>query len=312
MPWSARRVVGRPSLSSFIAGAVFATAFVGVPAIAAVVSSDKNPTAFDGITPSLTVQPAKFYVGTSIDVADDWCFGSQYGYNQVPMKLRWNATDRTAGAASFDVYQARNGGEAGADLRLDHTTRKTIDIITDSYDGDCGGGWEPDLWWVTARDFRGATATSPMIKSGLAVWDDTGASYLGLDDFPTSRTGTWSTSKCKCANFGSTSYTTEKNASITYTVNLYSPGRTIAIVAPKSSNRGVMNISVDGATAKSVNTYAATTTNRVIVWQRTLNAGTHTIKVTNAGTTGHSRIDVDTLMLGPGWGGEVPLWVFQN
>ena len=156
-----------------------------------------------------------------------------------------------------------------------------------SYDGACGGGWEPDLWWVTARDFRGATATSPTIEGALDVWDDTGISYSERHgDLATTRTGTWSTSRCACANFGSTSYTTARNASITYTITVDKPGRTLAIVAPKSSNRGVMNISVDGATAQAVNTNATTTMNRVIVWQRTLAAGTHTVKVTNAGTSG--------------------------
>ena len=73
-----------------------------------------------------------------------------------------------------------------------------------------------------------------------------------------------------------------------------------------------MNISVDGSTAQAVNTNAATTTNRVIVWQTTLNAGTHTVKITNAATAGHGRIDVDTLMLGPAWSGEVPLDMYAR
>jgi hypothetical protein len=307
------RVVGRQSLPSFIAGAVCATALVGVPAIAAVVGSDQSPTTYDGTTPSLTVQPAQFYVGTSIDLANDWCFGGPYGYQQVPMRFSWDATDTTAGVASFDVYEAGNGGENGASLRLDHTTSKTIDFVTDSYDDACGGGYEPDLWWVTSRDFRGATSTSSTINSALAVWDETGVSHLGgIDSMSMTRTGTWSTSKCTCANFGSTTYTTAKNASITYTVNVDQPGRTIAVVAPASSNRGVMNISVDGATAQAVNTNAATTTNRVIVWQKTLSAGTHTVKVTNVATAGHARIDIDTLMLGPAWNGEVRLYLYDQ
>jgi hypothetical protein len=194
---------------------------------------------------------------------------------------------------------------------LDHTSLQTTDIDGDSYDGACGGGWEPDEWFVTARDFRGATSTSPTLAGELVVWDDTGL-YPGRESLSTTRTGTWSTSRCSCAVFGSTSYSTARNASITYTVNIEQPGRTFAIVAPKSSNRGVMNISVDGGTAQAVNTHAAATTNRVIVWQRFLNAGTHTVKITNAGTTGHSRIDVDELLLGPAWNGEVRLWWYQS
>lgn len=69
-----------------------------------------------------------------------------------------------------------------------------------------------------------------------------------------------------------------------------------------------MNVSVDGGTATAVNTYtpSSTNNNRVIVWQRSLSAGTHTVKIVNAGSSGHARVDVDTLILGPSWVGEAP------
>ena len=67
-----------------------------------------------------------------------------------------------------------------------------------------------------------------------------------------------------------------------------------------------MNISVDGGTATAVNTYATSAINRAIVWQRQLTVGTHSIKITNAGTTGRSRVDVDSLLLTDTAGGPAP------
>jgi hypothetical protein len=65
----------------------------------------------------------------------------------------------------------------------------------------------------------------------------------------------------------------------------------------KNTNRGVADVSVDGGTAQAVDTFASIPTHRVIVWQKVLSPGTHAIKVTNAGTAGRSRIDVDAVLL---------------
>ena len=74
----------------------------------------------------------------------------------------------------------------------------------------------------------------------------------------------------------------------------------LALVVSKNTNRGVVDVSVDGGTATAVNTYASSPKHRVIVWQKALGAGTHTVKLTNAGPPGHSRVYVDTLMLTDG------------
>ena len=49
-----------------------------------------------------------------------------------------------------------------------------------------------------------------------------------------------------------------------------------------------------------MSTYAASAKHRVIVWQKSLSVGTHTLKLTNAGTSGRPRIDVDAIMLTTG------------
>ena len=114
---------------------------------------------------------------------------------------------------------------------------------------------------------------------------------------PLTRSGTWTTANCTCFNNGKTLYSTAKGASLTYKVTSDKPGETVAVVVEKNSNRGTVNISVDGGTASAVSTYSSTPKHRVIVWQKALGVGTHTVKLTNAGTSGRSRVDVDAIML---------------
>jgi hypothetical protein len=92
-------------------------------------------------------------------------------------------------------------------------------------------------------------------------------------------------------------YSTAKYAALSYKVTTTAPSQVVGVVMEKASNRGTVNISVDGGTATAVNTNAASTAHRVVVWQKVLTRGVHTIKLTNAGTTGHARIDVDAIML---------------
>jgi hypothetical protein len=221
------------------------------------------------------------------------------------MRLSWDATDATSGAASFDI--SWDTADAGVQVLHDHTGATSMNYAVTNYDNDCGGGFSKSYRWVTARDHRGYTATSPRVSDHLDVWDEAGVdSTRTVDNLTVARTGTWSTSNCLCHNHGKTTFSTARGASLTFTVFVTTPGQTVALVAPTSSNRGVMNVSVDGGAAVPVNTYASATVNRVIVWQQTLNAGLHTVRIVNAGTSGRSRVDVDTLMLGPAWSGEAP------
>lgn len=295
----------RISLPSLIAGAVIATALAAVPALAGISPGDRNPTVFDGKSPLLSVKPPTFLVGQTVENDDVCDRGLSSAYVNATLRYSWNATDATSGVKAYTTqsYAADSGV-------IDHppTTATFIDRAASDYVLDCGGG---GLYWytrVTAEDFRGATATSPFVVDHFTTWDENGG--VGHDTFnqiasPTvTRTGTWLTDSCDCYLNGTTRYTSTPGASITYTLTFDDPGRTVAIVAPKGTTRGVMAISVDGAPASRVSTHVTgPDANRVIVWQRTLEtAGTHTVKVINVGTAGHPRIDVDTIMLGPAWG----------
>lgn len=293
------------SLPSFAAGAVAALVLVGLPA-AAVVSADLHPSTYDGTTPTLMVAPIDFAIGQSIDAAqpDSGTFdcGSGDIWNStIPMRMRWTGSDSTSGIASYDVWE--EGPGTGLIKAVSGTSSTSYAFSGSNYWGDCGGGQDTvNSWWVSARDNRGNLATSSITAfvRSAQVYQETGRAPSS-GDYPSlalTKAGTWSVSTCTCDNHGQDLYSTTAGAALTYTVTTSRPGQTVAVVAGKNTNRGAVKIGVDGGTAAAVDTYASTPTHRVIVWQKTLDTpGKHTVKVTNAGTAGRSRVDIDSILL---------------
>lgn len=306
------RIRPRISITSFAAGAVCAILLAPPATILALQlqASDPNPGVVDGTVPSLTVQPAEFVLGASVDqaglIGDDDC--ASYPWNQnIPLRLRWSVSDATSGLSRVEVWGAApRAGNPGPAKIIDATNATSYEYSGTNYDGDCGGGGSSEgYWWVIAHDNRGNFASSSTRNAWATAWDETGNNAVASDaDLAVRRTGTWSTSNCTCFNNGHTIYSTRAGASITYTVTTSSPGQVVAVLAEKAANRGSMTISVDAGTPTAIDTYAPTATHRVIVWQRAISTpGTHTIRISNAGTSGRPRIDVDGILRAPGgWG----------
>ena len=287
-----------PSLPSFAAGAILAATITGIPAAVAL-TSDPIPNTYDGTSPSLTLSPLEFVTGTSIDAApapaDDVCDTSNHA---VPVRLRWTATDGGSGISDVALWGYGAAFEGFGKVAVFPASTTSYRYSSTNYTGDCGGGTGVDYdYWIKAQDNRGNSASSIAISPFVGVWDENGFNSIDQQQWPTSRTGTWATSNCTCFNNGHVAYSTSAGASVSYTVATRAPGQTVAVVMSKNTNRGKVNISVDGGTPAVVDTYAASAANRVIVWQKFLSGGTHTLKLTNAGTSGRSRIDIDTIML---------------
>lgn len=153
------RRIRRVSLPSFIAGLACASVLAGLPALADVVGADQNPTVFDSTSPALTVQPVQFVLGESISAAAQECPETKELYNWVGLRLAWSTQDATSGVASYDV--SHDDTDAGPIVILDHTTNTSITLSMTNYDNNCGGGFHTSNYWVSARDHRGFTATSP-------------------------------------------------------------------------------------------------------------------------------------------------------
>ncbi len=293
----------RSPLTSFVAGVCAATLIIGVPAAALVTSAaDPNPSTYDGTAPALTMGPAEFVIGASLDAAaaphDNYCEDPWPWNFGIPMRLRWTGSDGTSGLRAYDVWGFGQRFDGWSKLVADSTST-SFAYIGNNYPGDCGeGGLFGYAHWVTAKDNRGNTASSALSAADkVNVWQETGATTGDHSPLSLTRTGTWTAANCTCFNNGRTLAATAAGASLTYQLTTTTPGQTIAIVMEKNSNRGVVKVSVDGGTASAVDTYAVSPTHRVIVWQKTLSKGAHTLKLTNAGTSGRSRIDVDGILL---------------
>ena len=303
----------RSPLTGFVAGVCMTTVLVGVPAAALVTAAgDAKPSTYDGTAPSLTVYPAEFVIGASLDATvaphADECLQPWPWNFRIPMRLRWAGSDATSGLQAYDVWGFGQRFD-GATKLVEDTSATSFAYNGNNYPGDCGeGGAYGYSHWVTVKDNRGNAASSALSAAdGVNVWEETGASpsdhYSSIN---LTRTGTWTTANCTCFNNGRTLAATAAGASLTYRIATTSPSQTVAIVMEKASNRGSVNVSVDGASATAVNTYSSATTHRVIVWQKTLSVGSHTLKLTNAGTAGRSRIDVDGILLSNQPSGSAP------
>ena len=257
----------------------------------------------------LTLNPVTFVVGQSIDVTvkRDDCYTDAYHW-YVPMLMSWSASDASSGIKAYDVFSdSPDSGQLKSD-----TLETSLGWGGQTYDNDCGGGDSATRIYVVAKDNRGNAATSALSGSDIIdVWQEdavmnptmSGERYGHL---AVTKSVGWATSNCKCYDAGTTLYSTRAGNSITYTVTPLRPGQTFAVVMEKNSNRGQASISVNGGPGETVETYASPAQHRAIIWQRTLGVGAHTIKITNLGTAGRPRIDVDALMLTSPSGGPPP------
>jgi hypothetical protein len=75
-------------------------------------------------------------------------------------------------------------------------------------------------------------------------------------------------------------------------------GREIALVMPVSSTRGSFAITVDGVSHGTVSAYATSARSRQVLWRATFPTSvTRTIEIRNLGTAGHSRVDLDAVLV---------------
>lgn len=289
-----------------LAGAA-AAALVAVPAAAALGGKDLAPGKYDGTSPALTVAPVQFVLGASIDAATPCSADGGEDNQNIPLRLTWSGSDSVSGVAGYEVWEQDSGigSPPYQQLVRPRSAETSFSFTGYDYDQVCGGsgGEYGRQYFVVATDGRGNGAFS-----NKGSWDDV---QVREEDTSSARTGVWRTASCACFNNGTTTYSTVAGASLSYQVDVpaFTPdpvtggsaaGRNVALVMPKAPDRGTVRVSVDGGAATAVNSYAAVGQNRVIVWQQTLTPGKHTVKITNAGTAGHPRVDVDALMLTTG------------
>lgn len=189
------------------------------------------------------------------------------------IRLSWGGTDSGSGIASYDVARSYDGG---AYVTLASATTATAMDTT----MNPGHSYR---FRVRARDRAG--------NVGAWVYASTWYSSL-LQQTSTSITysGAWTSVSSSAHSGASARYSTAANASASVTFS----GRGIAWVTTLRPTSGVVRVYFDGSLVATIDTYAATTSYRQIVYSRAWSSyGTHTLKLVVVGTAGRPRGELD-------------------
>jgi hypothetical protein len=150
---------------------------------------------------------------------------------------------------------------------------------------------DPKVLEVDSFDARGNYVGSAFTNAPSFV------SLMGEvpDDFG-SYTGAWATQNTANALDGSLHSSTARGASVTFSDNV----RTLGWITTVGPTHGSAQVFLDGKLVATMSTHAASVGHRRIAFARAWWGGpndpVHTIRIVNAGTPGHSRVDVDGVL----------------
>lgn len=255
----------------------------------------------DSTPPILNVATkASFAVGTQITKdhrpdctdhppGDVWVFARQ--------TFDWTGSDNS-GSLRYSVTENSKGN--GDSTVLEHGADTSHTRWTTNANQECGGGsWMPASWDVTEVDPAG-NQTTRKVRGGLfRLTQDSGASDDSGYAVPVrvSYQGAWSTSRCSCWSNGTTRRSTTAGAAAVLKVTVPAGDTShLGLVMASGPGRGSAGVLVDGRRRTTVSTWSSAKTFRTIAWQTELGPGQHTVRVVNAATSGHPRIDLDAVL----------------
>ncbi|MFD4506682.1 hypothetical protein [Streptomyces sp. NPDC058457] len=205
--------------------------------------------------------------------------------------VTWSA--KTAGVKSYDIgWRVATRDSAGAwKLGPLHTWR-TGTTAGSAVFGKAGSPVQPGAgltyrFYVRAHDDAGQTgAWSKAAATGIPVDDRASALHY---------TGTWKSVSASSAWAGTERTSAAKGAYVSFTAD----GTQLRVVATRRSNGGRFAVVVDGKTVGTVDTYAATTAYRQVVFTRTLGTTitTHKVqlRILTGSRTGRSTVTLDAV-----------------
>ncbi|WP_159058909.1 hypothetical protein [Streptomyces caeruleatus] len=207
--------------------------------------------------------------------------------------VAWSA--KTAGVKSYDVgWRVATRDSAGVwKLGPLHTWR-TSTTATSAVFGKAGSPVKPVpgltyRFYVRAHDDAGQTGP----------WSKAATTGIPVDDRATALhyTGTWKSVAATSAWSGTERTSATKGAYVSFSAD----GTQLRIVATRKSNGGRFAVVVDGKTVGTVNTYAAKTAYRQVVFTRTLGTTitTHKVqlRVLSGSTPERSTVILDAVMV---------------
>lgn len=270
-------------------GAVTALSVVTMPATGATDSAP--PTLTADFHPAFAVGQPLSVAASTLPDALDWAV--------APVIVRWRQSD-SSGVCSHRVFQVdASGSSSVVERRTNPASRQQRPAIVAFYDGSQGGdSLRTSGWRIASKDCAGNVASWFVSASGTIV-DDSGAAASsdtegGLDVGAITYSAGWDaiaaadTSNGYALGTAHTATTDGAQAEITLTVDR---GGHLALVARRSPSSGSLAIAVDGGPSVVVDLSAADDLGSIIVADRRLTAGTHTVTFTKVGSGGDVAID---------------------
>ena len=260
------------------------------------------PSASATAKPSMKVNEPNFF-GWSVNNAEP-----DFDYWSTGLTFHWAISNATAAICSetftIEDYDAIGGPPdpvLGPDSETETFTvpkaSRAYSMGLDVMDYDRGGL----AYVVRATECNAAhtVITSNGVFATIQEVEDNDPAQTGAPA-PT-YSGAWTVSHCTCAGGGTTHFSTVKGASVSY--RTVSPqdasGVTMAVVGAKGPTRGSFDVFVDGVKKATVNANATKVTNDTILYELIIpGLATHSVKLVNDGTAGHSRFDFDLAVNG--------------
>ena len=224
-----------------------------------------NSITVDALAPTITVAPVLSIVA-----------GSTIG-STASVRVAWSATDAGSGIAKYEVALSTNGATyvlVSSPTYMSHTRSMGFSNTT-LY-----------RFRVRAIDKVGHASGysySPTFHVKLVQQSSTAVHYNVA----------WSLGSSTSASGGSYRYTSTAGRYTYYTFT----GRTIAVVAYRSSGSGSFKVYVDGVEKATVSLYTTSTEWRRVVYSLNVPYGSHTVKLVALGTAGHPRINIDAFVV---------------
>ncbi|WP_295659250.1 hypothetical protein [uncultured Nocardioides sp.] len=247
-------------------------------------------------TPPVLTSPAvpSFVVGSQLGVDFQSAYASPGTITAAaPLTFKWSATD-ASGEVRYDLVEINNA--VGPIPVFEDGTELSHRFLGYNDDDD----FATDSFEVTARDTYGNAVTRVVRGNRTRLTQENNVSHASRPEIaqPTiAYAGTWGSSACACWTGKAVRRTTSRGASATATVTIPDGGAThLALVMHAGPDRGRFQVFVDGTLRGTVDTYAAVSTPRRIVWDTALGRGTHRVKIVNLATAGRPRIDLDAVL----------------
>jgi hypothetical protein len=235
-------------------------------------------------------------VGVGVLAAPAWALAPGHANITFATGSTGSATATGVTAAAARVWtpgasDIHGVGCCASDITKTATGEKVIEGTTQTrfpfvWNSDDSARFQVDSFDARGNYVGTAFTNAPSFVSEVGEVADTTATYIG----------TWHTESNADALDGSLHFSTAKGASATLSANV----RTVAWITTVGPTHGSARVFLDGKLVATVSTHAASIGHRrtkfARAWWGGPNDPVHTIRIVNAGTPGHSRVDVDGVL----------------